>query len=233
MSNKLKQNIIARALEKKSKIILPELNDKRVIEAVIELKNIGFNIISPLDIDRDKYFSYAKRSKYFSNTVFFLFGDHGTSDPWAKHMPQSDYELLLRSYHVPLIVYGPGIIKGGIMRNDIAMLPDLIPTAAGFAGISYHNQTLGRDLMSIANNQEGLALTVGKKHARPTIGLFGSHYYLTMQSQNLKGCLPPLGTSSNQILNRSRMLQDEVSLSPQIRCPLRLPQRSYFLRILL
>ena len=139
-----------------------------------------YNAMRLLDHTIGEYFSYAKNSKYFSNTVFFLFGDHGTSDPWAKHMPQSDYELLLRSYHVPLIVYGPSIIKGGIMRNDIAMLPDLIPTAAGFAGISYHNQTLGRDLMSIAENQEGLALTVGKKHARPTIGVFGSHYYLTM-----------------------------------------------------
>ena len=139
-----------------------------------------YNAMRLLDHTIGEYFSYAKKSKYFSNTVFFLFGDHGTSDPWAKHMPQSDYELLLRSYHVPLIIYGPGIIKGGIMRNDIAMLPDLIPTAAGFAGISYHNQTLGRDLMSIPDNQEGLALTVGKKHARPTIGVFGSHYYLTM-----------------------------------------------------
>ena len=139
-----------------------------------------YNAMRLLDHTIGEYFSYAKKSKYFSNTVFFLFGDHGTSDPWAKHMPQSDYELLLRSYHVPLIIYGPGIIKGGIMRNDIAMLPDLIPTAAGFAGISYHNQTLGRDLMSIADNQEGLALTVGKKQARPTIGVFGSHYYLTM-----------------------------------------------------
>ncbi len=139
-----------------------------------------YNAMRLLDHTIGEYFSYAKKSKYFSNTVFFLFGDHGTSDPWAKHLPQSDYELLLRSYHVPLIVYGPGIIKGGIMRNDIAMLPDLIPTAAGFAGIRYHNQTLGRDLMSIAENQEGFALTVGKKHARPKIGVFGSHYYLTM-----------------------------------------------------
>ena len=139
-----------------------------------------YNAMRLLDHTIGEYFSYAKNSKYFSNTVFFLFGDHGTSDPWAKHMPQSDYELLLRSYHVPLIVYGPSIIKGGIMRNDIAMLPDLIPTAAGFAGIGYHNQTLGRDLMSIAENQEGLALTVGKKHARPTIGVFGGDYYLTM-----------------------------------------------------
>ena len=144
-------------------------------------KSVGqYNAMRLLDHAIGEYFSYAKRSEYFSNTVFFLFGDHGTSDPWAKHMPLSNYELLLRSYHVPLIVYGPTFTKGGIIRDDIAMLPDLIPTAAGFAGISYHNQTLGRDLMSIVENQEGFALTVGKKHARPTIGVIGSQYYLTM-----------------------------------------------------
>jgi len=176
-----------------------------------------YNAMRLLDHTIGEYFSYAKKSKYFSNTVFFLFGDHGTSDPWAKHMPQSDYELLLRSYHVPLIIYGPGIIKGGIMRNDIAMLPDLIPTAAGFAGISYHNQTLGRDLMSIADNQEGLALTVGKKHARPTIGLFGSHYYLTMYHDgkdirlydlNITGSPEDIHTEQPEITSKySRLVQ--------------------------
>ena len=176
-----------------------------------------YNAMRLLDHTIGEYFSYAKNSKYFSNTVFFLFGDHGTSDPWAKHMPQSDYELLLRSYHVPLIVYGPSIIKGGIMRNDIAMLPDLIPTAAGFAGISYHNQTLGRDLMSIAENQEGLALTVGKKHARPTIGVFGSHYYLTMYHDgkdirlydlNITGSPEDIHTEQPEITSKySRLVQ--------------------------
>ena len=176
-----------------------------------------YNAMRLLDHTIGEYFSYAKNSKYFSNTVFFLFGDHGTSDPWAKHMPQSDYELLLRSYHVPLIVYGPSIIKGGIMRNDIAMLPDLIPTAAGFAGISYHNQTLGRDLMSIADNQEGLALTVGKKHARPTIGVFGSHYYLTMYHDgkdirlydlNITGSPEDIHTEQPEITSKySRLVQ--------------------------
>ena len=67
MKNKFKENIIARALEKKPKIILPELNDKRVLDAIAELKNIGFNVINPLDINKDKYFSYAKNKKFTNN----------------------------------------------------------------------------------------------------------------------------------------------------------------------
>ena len=67
MKNKFKENIIARALEKKPKIILPELNDKRVLEAVTELKNIGFNVINPLDIDKNRYFAYAKDKTFTNN----------------------------------------------------------------------------------------------------------------------------------------------------------------------
>ena len=67
MKNKFKENIISRALEKKPKIILPELNDKRVLDAIAELKNIGFNVINPLDINKDKYFTYAKNKKFTNN----------------------------------------------------------------------------------------------------------------------------------------------------------------------
>ena len=139
-----------------------------------------YNAMRSLDHAIGEYISYAEKSAYFDNTIFFLFGDHGTSDPWAEHMPLSDYELLLRSYHVPLIIFGPSLKETGVIREDISMLPDLMPTIAGYAGIDYHNQTLGRDLMNINTNQEGYALTVGKKHAYPTIGIIGPQYYLTM-----------------------------------------------------
>ena len=139
-----------------------------------------YNAMRSLDHAIGEYISYAEKSAYFDNTIFFLFGDHGTSDPWAQHMPLSDYELLLRSYHVPLIIFGPSLKETGVIREDISMLPDLMPTIAGYAGIDYHNQTLGRDLMNINTNQEGYALTVGKKHAYPTIGIIGPQYYLTM-----------------------------------------------------
>ena len=151
-----------------------------------ELSRAGFNSLDQynamrlLDHAVGEYFSYAKSSSYFENTVFFLFGDHGTSDPWAEHMPLSDYELLLRSYHVPFIIYGNRLKQKGIIRNEVSMLPDLMPTAAGFAGISYHNQTLGQDLMSLKKGQDSYALIVGKDRGFPTIGIMGNQFYLTM-----------------------------------------------------
>jgi phosphoglycerol transferase MdoB-like AlkP superfamily enzyme len=139
-----------------------------------------YNAMRLLDHAVGEYFSYAKNSNYYDNTIFFLFGDHGTSDPWSEHMPLSDYELLLRSYHVPLIIYGNRLKEKGVIRNNVSMLPDLMPTIAGFAGISYHNQTLGHDLMSLKDNQNSYALIVGKDRAYPVIGIIGKQYYLTM-----------------------------------------------------
>ncbi|MDC0215343.1 LTA synthase family protein [Candidatus Marinimicrobia bacterium] len=139
-----------------------------------------YNAMRLLDHALGEYFSYVKNSNYYDNTIFFLFGDHGTSDPWAKHMPLTDYELMLRSYHVPLIVYGNRLKEKGVIRDNVSMLPDLMPTIAGFAGINYHNQTLGHDLMSLKDDQNSYALTVGKDRAYPVIGLVGKQYYLTM-----------------------------------------------------
>ena len=50
-----------------------------------------------LDHAVGEFISYAKSSSYFNNTVFLFFGDHGTSDPRAMHMPKSDFDLKLRS----------------------------------------------------------------------------------------------------------------------------------------
>ena len=158
---------------------IKNLSKKQVAQAGFNSVD-QYNAMRLLDHAVGEYFSYAKKSDYFDNTIFLLFGDHGTSDPWAEHMPLSDYELLLRSYHVPLIIYGNRLKEKGIIRNDVSMLPDLMPTIAGFAGINYHNQTLGHDLMSLEDNQNTYALTIGKDRAYPVIGLIGKQYYLTM-----------------------------------------------------
>ena len=144
-------------------------------------KSVGqYNAIRLLDNAIGDYFSYASQADYFRNTIFFLFGDHGTSDPWARHMPKADFDLKLRSYNVPLIIYGPSRIKGGVVRDDIAWLCDLMPTAAGLAGIAYNNQTLGEDLLHRRYPGNRWALTVNRKHAYPRIGVIGERYYLTM-----------------------------------------------------
>ena len=151
------------------------------------LANAGFdsrgqyNAIRLLDHAVGEFMANVESSSYTDNTIFLFFGDHGTSDPRATHMPPSDFELKLRSYHVPLIVYAPWKFKGGRVRNDVAQLVDLMPTVCGLAGISYENRTLGRDLFNSQIPTDPLAMIINKKVAEQHIAVVGQDHYLSMQ----------------------------------------------------
>ncbi len=152
-----------------------------------DLANSGFdskeqyNAMRLLDHAVGEFMKNAASSTYGNNTIFLFFGDHGTSDPRANHMPPSDFELKLRSYQVPLIVYAPWKFKGGRIRNDVSQLVDLMPTVCGLAGVSYENRTLGRDLFHDAIPSEPLAMIVNKKVAEQHIAVVGQDHYLSMQ----------------------------------------------------
>jgi len=153
------------------------------------LSNAGFdskeqyNAMRLLDHAVGEYISSAKTAPYFNNTIFLFFGDHGTSDPRALHMPNSDYDLKLRSYQVPFFIYGPEHVKGGIVRNDVSQLVDLSPTVIGLAGKPYENRTMGRDLLNGEIPIDPLALIINKKMARPHIAVIGQDYYLSLANR--------------------------------------------------
>ena len=150
------------------------------------LSNAGFdsneqyNAMRMLDYAVGEYISSAETAPYFNNTIFLFFGDHGTSDPRAFHMPKSDYDLKIRSYQVPFLIYGPGLIKGGVVRNDVSQLVDILPTINGLAGKPYENRTMGRDLLNSEIPIDPLALIINKKMAKEHIAVIGQDYYLSM-----------------------------------------------------
>ena len=57
------------------------------INRVDKLNSLNINLLEELD---------NVFSSYTDNTIFLFFGDHGTSDPRANHMPPSDFELKLK-----------------------------------------------------------------------------------------------------------------------------------------
>jgi phosphoglycerol transferase MdoB-like AlkP superfamily enzyme len=102
----------------------------------------ALNGLRYLDFALGSFFAKARASPYFGNTVFVMYGDHGNPStrqtPWQK--------LLLTGYHVPCVIYAPGLVKPG--RIDFtASLPDILPTALGLIGVPYLDTALGRDLL--------------------------------------------------------------------------------------
>ena len=154
--------------------------EKKDIEDSI-LKSAGFksveqfNAMRLLDHSIGNFFKIASESSYFDSTIFVLFGDHGTADPKADHMRVDDYELKLRSYNVPLIIYAPKIFKSSIEVSKVLGLADLMPTIAGICRIPYLNKTIGRDIFKSNNN---LAFIINKKMSPTSYGVINNEFYL-------------------------------------------------------
>ncbi len=140
-----------------------------------ELYKSGFKSVEQyngmrfLDHSLGKFFEMASEEPYYNNTIFVMFGDHGTSDPQAHHMPPADYDLKLRSYNVPLIVYTPGNINQHRIIHKVCGLHDVLPTIAGLVGIPYTNHTIGRDILNQGNDVNNTLIGYG---------IIGKDFYL-------------------------------------------------------
>ena len=149
--------------------------DKSVLKAAGFKSEEQYNAVRLLDHSVGQFFKMAKESSYYENTVFVLFGDHGTADPKAEHMRADDYALKLRSYNVPLIIYAPNILGTSKTINTVSGLADLMPTIAGICKIPYLNKTIGTDILNTNNN---FAFIVNKKMSPSSYGVINDKYYL-------------------------------------------------------
>ncbi len=164
---------------------IPEDNAGFQVRSVPEdsLRRAGFqsldqyNAMRFLDHSLGEFFRLARSAPYFQRTLFVLVADHGRADPKAYHMLPADFDLKLRSYHVPFIIYGPDYISEPRTVGMVCSLTDVLPTVLSFAGLPYRAQTMGRDVLHL-QGQESLALIINKKLTPHSFGVVGQEFYL-------------------------------------------------------
>lgn len=135
----------------------------------------AFNSFRFMDHAINFYLKAAQKEDYFYNTIFVFFGDHGLPGR-ADHMPPSENQLELSKFHVPFVIYGPGLIKEGKIFNKVASTVDILPTLASFAKMPRINSTIGRDLLDDRFNNQRYAFVI-YHHENPMIGLIGAEFY--------------------------------------------------------
>lgn len=92
------------------------------------------------DYSLKKMMSLASKQDWFDNTLFVFVADHGV----AK---EQTYEMPLSYNHIPIVFYGPKIIKNPKKIDKIASQIDVYPTIMGILNQSYKNNSLGIDLL--------------------------------------------------------------------------------------
>jgi phosphoglycerol transferase MdoB-like AlkP superfamily enzyme len=147
-----------------------------------EAQRFGFDSVPELDAMRlvdhslGHFFRQARREAYFANTVFVLYGDHG-SPAAPEHRPLAERQLRLPRYHVPLVFHAPGRLAPRVV-DEVASQLDVLPTVLGLAGAAGVNSTLGRDLFDPAFAGRRYAFTVERIEKNPLLGIVSKDHYL-------------------------------------------------------
>lgn len=151
-----------------------------------------FNAFRFMDHSIGFFIEQAKKEKYFDNTIFAFFGDHGVSAT-AKHLSPSKQQLHIHQLNVPLIIYSPKLLeskKYSMAANEV----DVLPTLTSLAGLPHTNSSLGSDLLDPNINQDRYVFTMS--HSNPwVISLVAKD---KMFSDNVLGKKPTLHDLNSQ-----------------------------------
>lgn len=101
----------------------------------------AWNSLRFLDYSIGNFMRLASREPWFDNTIFVLFGDHGTS---SRHgLPDAESKLV--RHQVPCIIFAPKFFEPRVV-DRVASSLDILPTLADVMGVPHVNQGLGRSL---------------------------------------------------------------------------------------
>jgi len=125
---------------KESHVNLEQIK-KYGFESLAEYNSLRFQ-----DYSLGRFIELAKKEKWYDNTLFFIFGDHGIPHNNAPNVPEWS-KSMSNGFHVPFVIHGPKIISSGI-NSKIASSMDVMPTIAGLIGSSYSTNSFGRDLFN-------------------------------------------------------------------------------------
>ncbi len=143
--------------------------------------NAEYNSFRYLDHAVGLFMEKAQKEPWFNNTVFVLYGDHGTrTGAPGEALTLGDLSLIV--YHVPMIIYAPGFHVPPRRIDMAASHIDLMPTLASFCGIPYRNQTLGIDLFDPRQAARSAAFVFTTFREPPTLGLVEGPRYTIVKS---------------------------------------------------
>ncbi|HYM62092.1 MAG TPA: LTA synthase family protein [Thermoanaerobaculia bacterium] len=135
--------------------------------------NEEFNSFRYLDHAVGLFMNAARKERYFANTVFVLYGDHGTrTGAPGSALEMGDLSKIV--YHVPLIIYAPGFVHAGRRLDTPSSHIDIMPTIASFCGRPYVNQTLGLDLLDPSSAGHSVGFVFTTFHDPPDLEVIGS-----------------------------------------------------------
>ncbi len=86
-----------------------------------------------------RFIDEARAKPWFAQTVFVIVADH-------THNSRGHRELPPDAYHIPMIIYAPGLVAPGRV-DSIASQIDVAPTLLALLNMSYDSRFFGQDIL--------------------------------------------------------------------------------------
>lgn len=153
------------------------------------ISNDEFNSFRFMDHSIGHFIKVAKKEKYFKNTIFVFYADHGllAGNP-GKHMPKTEQPLHITRHHIPLLVYAPHLLTKPKVYNKVTSSIDVLSSIGSLTGNKHINTALGRNIFDTKYDGERYAFAMW--HSYPSrIGVIGERYYFRMYADGSKKSL--------------------------------------------
>ncbi|MBL7872199.1 MAG: sulfatase-like hydrolase/transferase [Cyclobacteriaceae bacterium] len=93
-----------------------------------------------------KFIKEARKTDWFSNTLFIITADHCASSAGTTDLP-------INKYKIPMLIFSPTHIGSGIQSRLMSQI-DIAPTLLGMLNISYETKFFGYDLNTLPSGKE-------------------------------------------------------------------------------
>ena len=128
----------------------PYAIDQETIEYSVALYDAQINF---WDDCLSQFFEKLKKRGLLENTIVVIVADHGEEFNEHKGFGHG-FTVYSEMLHVPMYFVFENKLPGGVVRNDLARLIDVIPTLCGLSGIDTDGMNLeGVDLFDKENSQ--------------------------------------------------------------------------------
>jgi phosphoglycerol transferase MdoB-like AlkP superfamily enzyme len=138
--------------------------------------NEQYNAFRYMDFSIKTFMDAARKSNYFSNTLFVFVGDHGLRGGVGSAYPKVYSEIGISAEHVPLLFYAPGKLIPK-RKHQVCSQLDVLPSIAGFVKHSHTNSTLGRNLFDTNSLKSGQVFIADPDNGNHT--LLNDSFYFT------------------------------------------------------
>ena len=95
----------------------------------------------------NRFLKESSAKPWYSNTIFVIVADHCASSAGNVDLP-------VTGYHIPMLIFAPGIIKTPQVIDKLVAQIDIAPTLLGLLHFSYKSKFFGQDIFHLPAGKE-------------------------------------------------------------------------------